>query len=115
MIEILSPMMIGEGAKRRRDSGAILIEGATGWMSIAFVQVDPETGNVSFRVPVTKTKFEGILEGDKISGTGEEQAINKGTFEAHANRDKSPQRRPDAEAGGFGTLIDFAPPSKQAS
>ena len=115
VLEIMLPELIGEGANRRRDAGAIFIEGATGWMALAFVKVDPETGNVSFRVPVTKTRFNGVLEGDKITGTVEESVVNKGTFEVQANPNKAPQRRPEAEAGGFGTRIELAPPLERAS
>ena len=115
VVEIMASQLIGEGANRRRDAGAILVEGVEGWMALAWVRVDPETGNVSFQVPVIKTRFDGIFEGDKITGTVDEKSVNKGTFEVHANRDKSPQRRPDAEIGGFGTVIDLIRPPARAS
>ena len=100
VLELMSPKLIGEGKDRRRDRGAIFIEGTTGWMALTFVQVDPETGNVSFRVKPINANFKGVLEGDKITGTVEQAVVSKGTFEVHANRDKTPQRRPDAETGG---------------
>ena len=100
VLEILTPEMIGEGAQRRRDNGAIFTEGTTGWMALSFMVVDSDTGNVQFLVPAIQTRFKGVVEGDKFSGTVEEGVINKGTFEVQANRDKSPQRRPDALAGG---------------
>ena len=98
VLEFNPPELIGEGKDRRRDVGAIFVEGTTNWMALAFVKVDAETGDLSFRVPTINTRFTGTLEGDKISGTTEQGALNKGTFEVTANRDKAPQRRPEAEA-----------------
>ena len=95
-LEFNQPLLIGEGSTRRRDVGAIFVEGATNWMALSFVNVDPETGKVSFRVRTLQARFEGVLEDDGISGTLE-QTLNKGTFEVTANPDKSPERRPDAD------------------
>ena len=99
VLEFNPPLLIGEGKDRRRDVGAILVEGAADWMALAFVNVDPETGDVSFRVPTLNARFQGVLEGDTISGTAEKGTVNKGTFDVKANHDKTPQRRPEAEAG----------------
>ena len=95
-LEFNQPLLIGEGSTRRRDVGAMFVEGATNWMALSFVNVDPETGKVSFRVRTLQARFEGVLEDDKISGTLE-QTLNKGTFEVKANPDQSPERRPDAD------------------
>lgn len=99
ILEFMSKELIGEGADRRRDEGAIFIEGHTNWIALTFVRVDSETGKVSFRVNIMETQFDGILEGDRITGTAIEGSVNKGTFEVQANRDKKPQRRPEAETG----------------
>ena len=101
VVEFMPKQMVGEGADRRRDEGAMFIEGNDGWLALSFVRVNEETGVVSFRVDVSSTKFDGVLEGDKLAGTLLEGSVNKGTFELHANRGKEPQRR-DAEAGGWG-------------
>lgn len=101
VVEFMPRQMVGEGADRRRDEGAVLIEGNDGWLALSFVRVNQETGDVSFRVDVSSTKFDGVLEEDKITGTLLEGSVNKGTFEVQANRDKKPQRR-EAEAGGWG-------------
>ena len=98
VLEFNPPLLIGEGGRRRRDVGAILVEGANNWMALAFVNVDPETGDVSFRIPALNARFQGILEEDKISGTAEQGNLNKGNFEVRANPDKTPKRRPGAEA-----------------
>ena len=100
MLEVLTPELIGEGSHRRRDQGAMFIEGTTGWMALSFVRVDAEIGSLTFQVSVIQTRFDGVLEGDKITGTVQEGDVNKGTFELHANSDKTPQRRPNAEGGG---------------
>lgn len=100
VLEFMEPVLIGEGKDRRRDAGAMFVEGTSGWMALTFVQVAPETGAVSFRLKPINARFQGVLEGDAITGTVEEAVVNKGTFEVRANRDKSPQRRPDAETGG---------------
>ena len=97
-LEFNPPLLIGEGKDRRRDVGAIFVEGTTNWMALAFVNVDPETGDVSFRIPTLNARFQGVLEDDKISGTAEQGTLNKGAFEVKANADKSPKRRPEAEA-----------------
>ena len=102
VLEIMTPELSGEGGERRRDAGAILVEGTEGWMALAFVRVDPETGSVSFQVASIQTRFEGVLEGDKITGTVQEKTVNNGTFEVHADPDKTPQRRPEAETGAPG-------------
>ena len=99
VLEFNPKELIGEGVNRRRDEGAILIEGHSNWIALSYVRVDPETGKVSFRVSILETQFEGILEGDRITGTAVEGSVNKGTFEVTANRDKKPQRRPEAETG----------------
>ena len=96
VVEFMVPKLAGEGKDRRRDVGAILVEGATNWMALAFVNVDPETGDVSFRVPVVLARFDGVLKDDSLSGTAQEGELNKGTFEVIANPDKAPQRRPGA-------------------
>ena len=100
ILEFNPTELIGEGAKRRRDQGAIFVEGQSNWIALSYVRVDPETGKVSFRVSIMETQFDGILEGDRITGTAVERSVNKGTFEVTANRDKKPQRRPEAETGG---------------
>ena len=100
ILEFNPTELIGEGANRRRDQGAIFVEGQSNWAALSFVRVDPETGTVSFRVSIFPTNFDGILEGDRITGTAVERSVNKGTFEVTANRDKKPQRRPEAETGG---------------
>ncbi|MDP7578514.1 MAG: hypothetical protein QGF12_03115 [SAR202 cluster bacterium] len=99
VLEFNPKELIGEGVNRRRDEGAILIEGHSNWIALSYVRVDPETGKVSFRVSIMETKFDGILEGDRMTGTAVEGSVNKGTFEVVANRDKKPQRRPEAETG----------------
>ena len=99
-LEMMQPEMIGEGKDRRRDEGAMFVEGVTNWMALAFTKVDPETGSVSFRVRPIKTDFKGTLIGDEITGTVQEGVVNKGTFELRANREELPQRRPKAEHGG---------------
>ena len=97
VVEFLVPKMFGEGNNRRRDEGAMQIEGID-WLAINFTRIDPETGSVSFRVPLNQLQFNGVLEEDKITGTLKEGVLNKGTFELRANRDKTPQRRPEAVA-----------------
>ena len=97
VLEVMPTEMIGEGSTRRRDQGAALIEGATKWLALSFVRIDPETGSFAFQLQVLRARFEGVIEGDKITGTVQEGPASKGTFELHANRDKKPQRRPDAE------------------
>ena len=99
VLEFMPKMMIGEGSSRRRDEGAIFIEGNDAWMSLSFVRVDTNTGALSFRVTVIGTSFDGVIKGNKITGTSLEGSVNKGTFEVKANQNKSPQRRPDAEHG----------------
>lgn len=99
VLEFMPRKMIGEGSSRRRDEGAIFIEGNDAWMSLSFVKVDNNTGALSFRVTVIGTRFDGVIEGNKIRGTSMEGSVNKGTFEVKANPNKSPQRRPDAEHG----------------
>ena len=99
-LEMMQSEMIGEGKNRRRDEGAMFVEGVTNWMALAFTKVDPETGSVSFRVKPIKTDFKGVLIGDEITGTVQEGVVNKGTFELRASRDELPQRRPEAEHGG---------------
>ena len=99
VLEFNPKELIGEGVNRRRDEGAIFVEGQSNWIALSYVRVDPETGKVSFRVSILETQFEGILEGDRITGTAVEGSVNKGTFEVTANRDKKPQRRPEAETG----------------
>ena len=99
VLEFNPKELIGEGVNRRRDEGAILIEGHSNWIALSYVRVDPETGKVSFRVSIMETQFDGILEGDRVTGTAVEGSVNKGTFEVVANPDKKPQRRPEAETG----------------
>ena len=100
VLEFNPKELIGEGVNRRRDEGAIFVEGQSNWIALSYVRVDAETGKVSFRVSILETQFEGVLEGDRITGTAVEGSVNKGTFEVTANRDKKPQRRPEAETGG---------------
>ena len=100
VLEFMPKKMVGEGADRRRDEGAVFIEGNDGWMALSFVRVNEETGEVTFRVPAWVTKFDGVLSGDKITGTSLEQEVAKGTFEVQANRDKKPERRKTVRTGG---------------
>ena len=100
VVEFMEPMMAGEGKNRRRDEGAINIEGID-WVAINFTRINPETGSVSFRAAAVQIQFEGVLEGDKITGTVKEGDLNKGTFELQANHDKTPQRRPEAMGPGL--------------
>ena len=100
ILEFNPTELIGEGTNRRRDSGAIFVEDQSNWAALSFFRVDPETGTVSFRIAILETKFDGTLEGDRITGTAVERSVNKGTFEVTANRDKKPKRRPEAETGG---------------
>lgn len=103
VVEFVVPKMAGEGKDRRRDMGAIFVDGTTNWMALSFVLVDAETGDVSFRVPTLNVTFAGVLEGDTISRTTEEGILSKGTFEIKANHDKTPVRHPEAESyGGTG-------------
>ena len=69
VLEILTPEMIGERARRRRDNGAIFTEGTTGWMALPFMVVDEKTGNVSFLVPAIQTRFKGVVEREWSRGT----------------------------------------------
>jgi hypothetical protein len=91
--------LIGEGADRRRDQGAMFVEGNDGWMALSFVRVNEETGELSFRIPTWETNFKGMLEGDVIKGTSLERSVYKGTFEVKANSDKEPQRRKTVATG----------------
>ena len=93
VLEIMPKEIIGEGADRKRDEGAMFVEGNEGWLALAFVRVDPDTGEVSFQAQILQTKFDGVIEGEKITGTVVERQVNKGTFEVIANRDEKPQRR----------------------
>lgn len=100
ILEFMPTKLVGEGADRRRDQGAIFVEGNDGWMLLSFVRVNEETGELSFRIPTWETNFNGVLEGNVIKGTSLEQSVDKGTFEVKANRDKEPQRRKTVRTGG---------------
>ena len=100
VVEFMVPLLAGEGKNRRRDEGAMEVEGID-WLALNFTKIDPETGSVSFRVPVNQMRFDGVLEGDKVTGTVKEGPVNQGTFEITANRDKTPQRRPEAAGPGL--------------
>ena len=100
VVEFMPTKLVGEGADRRRDQGAMFVEGNDGWMALNFVRVNEETGELSFRIPTWETNFNGMLEGDVIKGTSLERSVNKGTFQLKANRDKEPQRRKTVATGG---------------
>ena len=100
VLEFMPTKLVGEGADRRRDQGAMFVEGNDGWMFLNFVRVNEETGELSFRIPTWETNFNGVLEGDVIKGTSLERSVNKGTFQLKANRDKEPQRRKTVATGG---------------
>ena len=93
VVEFMPTKLVGEGANRRRDQGAIFVKGTDGWMALSFVRINEETGELSFRVPSWKTDFKGMLEGDVIKGTSLENSVFKGIFEVRSNRDQKPQRR----------------------
>ena len=99
VIEFMPTKLVGDGADRRRDQGAMFVEENDGWMALSFVRVNEETGELSFRIPTWETNFKGMLEGDIIQGTSLERSVYKGTFEVKANRDKEPQRRKTVVTG----------------
>ena len=53
VVEFMVPKLAGEGKNRRRDEGAIEVEGID-WLTINFTRIDPKTGSVAFRVPVNQ-------------------------------------------------------------
>ena len=67
VMDFMLPNRGSEGKNRRRDVGAVFVEGADKRMALAFVQVDSETGDVSFRVPPLNVRFEAVMEGDKMN------------------------------------------------
>ena len=93
VVEFMPTKLVGEGADRRRDQGAMFVEGNDGWMALTFVRINEETGELSFRIPTWETNFKGMLEDDVIKGTSLERSVFKGTFELTANREQKPQRR----------------------
>lgn len=93
VLEFLPRKLVGTGADAKRDEGATLIAGDDEWIALQFVRVDAEAKSVTFNIPMFMTKFRGVLEGNKITGTVLEGTAGKGTFEVKANPAKKPQRR----------------------
>ncbi|MDP7578586.1 MAG: hypothetical protein QGF12_03485 [SAR202 cluster bacterium] len=93
ILEFMPKKLVGEGAEAKRDEGATLIEGNESWIALQFVRINAETASVKFNIPMYMTKFEGVLEGNQITGTVLEGTAGKGTFEVKANPAKKPQRR----------------------
>ena len=47
VVEFMPRQMVGEGADRRRDEGAVFIEGNDSWLALSFVRINEENGVVS--------------------------------------------------------------------
>ena len=87
VVEFTEPRLTGDptrGQLRRRDEGTMNLAGTKKLMDLSFVKVG--TSTVTFRVMELRAQFNGLVEGDKITGdiTIGEVLKQQGTFEVHS-------------------------------